>query len=266
VSELARRDVSSSSPAGGGGAASVVPPRAAHGRKLVRTATVELLVVDYDAARPKLDAAVAESGGFTSTAEVRNESNYRVVHLVVRVPSERFDALLERVRPLGRVRHETLATEDVSATYFDADARLRNLRVAEDRLLALVRESRGKLEDLLAVEKELTRVRGDIEALTATLRHLDDQVALSTVDLTVREEVPEVVYAPADVWQPLRELWRNAGAMAGQSLGAVVGALAFVATALIYALPWLLVLGVPAVWWWRRRRARRLAASGPAVP
>lgn len=263
--EMAAAPVASAPPPPAGASAPAPAPlRAEQGRKLIRTATMEVLVVDYDATKPKLVAAVAESGGFTSNAEVRNEDSYRVIHMVVRVPSERFDALIDRVRPLGRVKHETLATLDVSANYFDADARLRNLRVAEDRLLALVRESRGRLEDLLAVEKELTRVRGDIEALTATLRHLDDQVALSTVDLTVREELAEVVDAPDDVWQPLRELWRNAGAMARRSFGATVAALAFVASALIYLVPWLLLVGVPVAWWWRRRRARkRAAAAGP---
>ena len=123
----------------------------------------------------------------------------------------------------------------------DTDARLRNLQRTETRLLELL-DQRGSLEDILAVERELARVRGEIESSTSQMKQLRERVSLATCHVTLREKDREIVHEPDDMWQPVRELARNIGPMFGQSFAAVVVVGAGLVGLFIYALPWLLLL------------------------
>src|SRR4029453_3619467 len=79
--------------------------------------------------------------------------------VIVKVVPENLDRFLQKARNLGELKNQTLGTEDVTKAYFDTDARLRNARRMEERLLQMLDKNTGKVSDLLQVEKELARVR-----------------------------------------------------------------------------------------------------------
>ena len=88
---------------------------------------------------------------------------------------------------LGEVRHNHVGSQDVTEEYFDLEARIRNKREEEKRLLKHLADSTGKLEDILAVEKELSRVRGEAEQMEGRLRYLADRADLTTVTIEANE-------------------------------------------------------------------------------
>ena len=91
----------------------------------------------------------------------------------MRVPPGKMAGLLEKLRVLGTVTSENSTGEDITDEYVDLEARLKTMKASEARLLELLQRQTRKLADVLAVEKELTRVRGDIEAYEARRRNWD---------------------------------------------------------------------------------------------
>lgn len=241
-------------------------PAANVGRKLIRTARLDLLVEDYDIARPAVERILGAVGGVISDAEVSHYGAYRRATVTLRVPAEALERTLLELRAIGKVEHETLGTEDVTRQYVDTDARLRNLTQTETRLRALLDTQTGNLSSILEVEREITRVRGEIEVLTSQIQQLDERIALSTIHLGLREEAPDIVREPDDMWKPVRQLGRNALNILEVSLGALIAFLTAVVVALLYILPWLvpvaLVLALKPSWRrglsgllrWRKRR------------
>jgi hypothetical protein len=236
-------------------------PRAAIGpRQLIRTVSLELEVDDAAAARARAEKALQAVGGFVEGLDSAQYGGVRRVQLTLRAPKDKLDPLLSELRRLGRVQHEAQAVEDVTRKVVDADARLRNLQRTEERLLGLLTSSGSSLSDVLAVERELSRVREEHEVLSAELRALSEQVALSTIKLgLVQDSDPE---PPPSLWSPFRRLARNTGNILGESFGALLGFISGLLGAILYALPWL-PLGLAVVWlgrrllaWRRQRRAR----------
>ncbi len=233
---------------------------AMQGRKLIRTGQLELLVEDFDAARTAIDHHLEVAGGFIAHVEVNRYGNYHNANFTIRMPAAELTATITALSALGKVERESVGTEDITRKYIDTGARLRNLKHTETRMLQLLDSHQGDLKQVLAVERELTRIRGDIEAMSAHLRGLDDRVALATLQLQVREEIAEIVREPDDIWRPMRRLGRNAVAMLESSLAALISAAASLAAAFIYALPWLVPIGLILILKprWRRWLGRRL--------
>jgi hypothetical protein len=140
----------------------------------------------------------------------------------------------------------------VGEEFVDVTARVANARRLEQRLVTLLATRTGKLEDVLAVERELARVREQIERYEGRLRYLSTRVETSTLTVTVHEPVPVVNPNPGTslIGESFRNMWRNFVrfvAVGIEALGVLVP---------------LGLLGWAVAWVWRRRKARRV---GPAA-
>ena len=125
----------------------------------------------------------------------------------------------------------------MSEEFYDVQARLRNKRVEEARLLEVLKDATGKLSEVLEVEKELSRVREEIEQIEGRLRYLTDQTDLSTVTITLREEKNFAPDGPPTVATRLsRALFGSLEAMKETGIGLLV--------LLAGLLPWVVPLGV----------------------
>lgn len=218
-------------------------------RKLVRDAELRVLVENYDHTRRLLDQKLAAAQGYVETATVQHQDgSVSNAELVLRVPADKLDGLLADIGRLGSIQQENLQTRDISEEYYDAQARLTNTRKLEARLLELVSSKTEQLKDLLELERELSRVREQIETIEGRLRLYDSQVALSKVKLTVttnqRFEAPPPTSYSSDL-----------GRVLGESTGALLATLrglSLVAVALLPWLPGLAVLGFLGYWILRR--------------
>ncbi len=158
-------------------------------RKLIRNATVELEIVNFDDAVQKITALAKEERGYVATTESQKQANGKLRgEVVVKVLPENLDRFLQKVRGLGELKNQTLGTEDVTKAYFDTDARLKNARVMEQRLIDMLKTKTGKVSDLLQVEKELARVREEIEKMQGELKYWDSQVQFATVTVSLAEK------------------------------------------------------------------------------
>lgn len=167
-------------------------------RDIIYTAEVTIEVDDVDAALAQINQAVQEAGGWLYGRNVYvAESGDKRATITVRVPSRKFDAVLERLRNLGDLRSENTRAEDVTRQVVDLEARLRNLR-REEEVMAELFKRQGKITDVLQVEKELARVRQQIEQSEAELSYLRESVAYSTITLTLNTK-------PSKIEQKLRE-------------------------------------------------------------
>jgi anti-sigma factor RsiW len=158
-------------------------------RKLVRNATVELEIVSFDDAVQKITAFANEDRGYVATTNSQKQANGKLRgQVIVKVLPENLDRILQKLRGLGELKNQTLGTEDVTKAYFDTDARLKNAHVMEQRLIDMLNTKTGKVSDLLQVEKELGRVREEIEKMQGELKYWDSQVQFATVIISLAEK------------------------------------------------------------------------------
>jgi len=235
-------------------------------RKIIYDAKVDLVVESLNGLESSILDLVKQNGGFLAESDLATQvSTQRTATWRVRVPVDRFDAFVRAVGRLGEVRTSHLGSQDVTEEYFDIEARIRNKQEEEKRLLKHLADSTGKLEDILKVESELSRVRGEIEQMQGRLRFLANRADLSTVTITATElknyTPPEPVTLSAQINTTFfRSL--NALIAFGESLLLVVVAL----------VPWLpvIVLGVFIAFAMRRASLKfeagklpRATSSGP---
>jgi hypothetical protein len=112
----------------------------------------------------------------------------RTLTATLRVPADQLDATLAELKTLGRVESESQSGQDVTAQYVDLQARLANARNTEQRLTDLLRNRTGKLSDVLEVEQEVDRVRGEIEQMEAERKNMSNQVTFATLNATITED------------------------------------------------------------------------------
>jgi hypothetical protein len=234
------------------------------GRKVIRTGRIDLLVASYDEARAKLDALVAANGGYVDATDVnRRAGQASDATIVVRLPKDSFSSVIPKLREIGEVLSESTNANDVTDEYVDVSARLASARTLEKRLLELASDKTGNIDQVLSVERELARVRGEIEGYEGHLRAWNDLIAMSTLTLSVQTKRPEIVAAPAHV--------PTLGERTSRAFGSSLDALREVASAIVVDaiafLPWLL-LAVPGLVLARKflRRFRRRVPEARVVP
>jgi len=165
------------------------PGPAVVNRKLIRNATVDLEVAKFDEAVQKITTFANEDHGYVATTSSEKQENGKLKgEIVVKVIPENLDRFLQKLRSLGELKGQTLGTEDITKNYFDTDSRLKNARIMEQRLVDMLKTKTGKVADLLAVEKELGRVREEIEKMQGDLKFWDSQVQFSTVTISLVEK------------------------------------------------------------------------------
>jgi Domain of unknown function (DUF4349) len=105
--------------------------------------------------------------------------------LVLRIPAGKFFDFLQEVEGYGSVRNRSIHSQDITAKFVDLTMRLNNLIATRDRLTAILAKSK-KVKDTLAVERELSRVTGEIERIKGSLRMLGNLVSFATVTVNFR--------------------------------------------------------------------------------
>lgn len=226
---------------------------------IARTVSLAIVVKDFDAGRASLDAILARHNGYAASLNVSTpQGTARTLQASLRIPAPQLTAALSELKALGRVENETQNGEEVTQQHADLLARLKNSRETEQRLQDVLRTRTGKVKDVLEVEEEIARVRGEIEQMEAEQKTLEHRVDFATIDLKLAEEYKAQLNTPApSVFMQLRNATINGFRNAFESLLALVLFLAESGPSLIL---WLALLGIPAWRLWRRyRRAQTLA-------
>ncbi len=238
-------------------------------RQIIANANISLVVAQTETAMAGVEQIASDLGGYLADVDLSKgrygESEVMRGSLTLRVPSDSLEEALERLQALATdVNYLNVTRQDVTDQYSDLDAQLRNLRATETELLALLTEVRekanAKVEDILAVHRNLMQIRGEIETLQGRKNLLDNQIGFSTLWI---ELIPDSINRPI-----VEEPWSASGPVRS-ALRALVATLQGLLTALIWAViyltPLLLVVLVPLailIWlvrFWVVRRRRNKA-------
>jgi hypothetical protein len=163
-----------------------------------RTVSLSLVTKDFESARRSLDAILVRHNGYAaelSTATPQNAA--RSLGASLRIPAPQLPATLAELKSLGRVEGETQNGEEVTQQHADLLIRLRNSRETEQRLEAILTQRTGKISDVLGVEREIARVRGEIEQMEAEQKNLEHRVDFATINLQLSEEYKAMLDPPA---------------------------------------------------------------------
>ncbi len=246
-------DASAQAPAEG----QATPPA---GSLVARTIRLRIVATDLDAARPLIDRVIRDVGGLVGHVDASSAPGApRFIRATLRVPAARLEEALASLRQLGRVTHESQQADDATEQAVDLDARIANGRITEKRLAELLRNRTGRVADVLEVEREMARVRTEIERLEAQREKLQGRVAYAMLILEAEEERrAKVDLGPI----PLRARLRLA---AVDGLGSAASTAVNAALLLLRAGPAILVwiaLLLPA-WWLLRGTKRRRERAIP---
>jgi hypothetical protein len=164
---------------------------------VIRNGNVSIQVDSLEASIDAVRKMAASLGGYVgNVAMYTGENQVHSATLEVKVPAARFDEAMAGVRPLGKVESSSATAEDVGEEFVDISARIANSKRLEARLIALLSARTRKLKDVLAVERELARVREEIERSEGRVRYLSSRIAMSTITVTVHEKAPLVASQP----------------------------------------------------------------------
>jgi len=174
---------------------------------IISTVNMTIVVDDTDEALSAIRAMIASYEGYFAQSNRWISNDQAYARVTMRVPAAVLDPAMETIAGLAiRVEEQNLVGDDVTEEYVNIQARLRTLQATEEELLALlteVRESRGKAEDILAVHRELTSIRSQIESLQGRSQYLEQMTAMATIHLEIRpKQAPRPVIEKAK-WNPL---------------------------------------------------------------
>ena len=163
-----------------------------------RTVSLSLVTKDFQSSRASLDAILVRHNGYAAELNTATPQNAaRSLEASLRIPAPQLPATLAELKSLGRVEGETQNGEEVTRQHGDLLARLKNSRETEQRLEAILTQRTGKITDVLGVEREIARVRGEIEQMEAEQKNLEHRVDFATVNLRLSEEYKAKLDSPA---------------------------------------------------------------------
>jgi len=225
-------------------------------RSRIVTMDVTIVASDFDASLTQLRASVERAGGYVSDLQSSGSDDGKRARIELRVPADRAQELRGSFGGLGEITNQTEKVEDVTEQRADLDARLTNAKTQEKRLLEIMAGKSGSITDLVESEKELARVRENVERLEAQQRSLVGKVDYATIHVTLQAHA-----VPA--WQTPGKSLVDAGKTGakGAAAVAVYGSMAF----LTLAPTMLPIAGLVFVIYLVARRRRTIAVDPTAA-
>jgi hypothetical protein len=198
------------------------------GAMLIRTGQASVQVDSLEDGINRIRVMAQRTGAIIANTSMQGgKDQVRAASLELRIPSSRFDEAISGLSPIGTLESVNVSVQDVGEEYVDIQARVTNAKRLEQRLIELLANRTGKLSDVMSVERELARVREEIERYEGRLRYLASRASVSTLTVSVHEPLPLVAERPGT--HPIRDAfvqaWRNVVAVTAAiiaSLGVLI--------------------------------------------
>jgi len=218
-----------------------------------RAVDLDVVVSSVVKARTSIDAILARHQGYAADLNETDAIDSHALVASLRIPASQLDSAVAEFKNLGHVNKEEQKGEDVSQQHEDLIARLKNARETEERFRDILEHHTGKMEDILEVEQEIARVRGEIEGMEAEQQALEHRVTYATVELLVVDQS-----APQDAIETPSVRFRHAITTGWHNATSTVfGIILFFAEDGPSILVWLVILCVPGYFMWRRYKRIR---------
>lgn len=216
-------------------------------RKIIYNAGLTLETKDPDGVYAFIMEYMKEQGGYVASARRWVDRDERLhIQMRLRLPAPSLEDALATFGGFGEIVEQSLTGSDVTEQYYDLEARLKNKKSQEERYLEILQGAKS-VDEILQVERELERIRGEIESMEGRFRYLQDQTDLATLNLLCREPsgLGTGIFRPGELFQEIAGVFLNS-----------LRLLVLVVTG---GLPWLLIAGLAlfAVFVGRKKRNRR---------
>lgn len=181
-----------------------VSPSEVPDRLIIKTGSLAMVVSDVSEAIKKIGQYAQDKGGYIVTSNITKDTVSPSGNITLRLPVKEFDNGYSEIKSMGEVKSENTSGQDVTEEYVDLDAQLRNLRASESQFLEIMKRA-SRIEDVLAVQRELTLVRGQIERTEGRMKYLKESASFSTltVYLSTNPSNLPVVDDSGETWKPL---------------------------------------------------------------
>jgi hypothetical protein len=224
-------------------------------RTIIKTGTLLIHVDDVDKALARVQEVVAAHDGELVKVERHRYEDDDSCVVVVRVPAARFDAAIASTRKIGDVVELVVEAEDVTEEYIDLQMRLDNQIKARDRFIQILNTRTGKLEDVVALQREINDTTEEIERLTGKILYLRNRAAMSSIYITLRKPAEETPAAKEEKPSAIDLVL----AALGDAVAGLFGIVLFLVQVAIVAVPLaaaalLALIGGRRLYLWARRR------------
>lgn len=158
-------------------------------RKLIKNGEIEFETNDLNKTKNKVIEGIKKFEGYLSS-DNEYKNSYEVSNtLIIRVPSESFDKLLNEItQGIDKFDRKEINVKDVTSKFLDIEARLKTKKELENRYLEILKKA-NKVTEILEVEKEIGKLRSDIESIEGRLKFLNNQVTISTLEVRIYETI-----------------------------------------------------------------------------
>ncbi|MQG23043.1 MAG: DUF4349 domain-containing protein [SAR202 cluster bacterium] len=157
--------------------------------KIQVNGSLSLEVTNLDSAILNVKNIIAANSGMITSSN-SGYSDQPYININILIPRSEFDSVLEDIKQISSiVNNENIYTNDVTEEYIDIESRLNVMLETEKRFLSLL-ETANKIEEIVQVEKELMRIRGEIDSLTGRIKYLTTTTENSQLNLYMIEEMP----------------------------------------------------------------------------
>jgi len=173
-------------------------------RMIIRTGDVSLVVNDVPAAVEYISGLAEGSGGYVVSSQVWKSGDRLIGNISFRVPADFFNTAIESLQDMAvEVTSESTYSTDVTEEYTDLTAKLQNLNATEAQLLTIL-EKAETVKDILEVQTELSRVRGEIEQTKGRMQYLEKTSAMSLINVNLEQSKLDIQFT-ADKRMGLKE-------------------------------------------------------------
>lgn len=176
-------------------------------RLVIKTGSMSVVVKDVRIGIQKIAEYAEKNGGFVVSSNISQRGNAPYGTIMIRIPSDKFDAGVSEVKTFGEVTSEDTRGEDVTAEFVDLDSQIRNLKATEEQFLAIMKQA-TKIEDILNVQNQLSNIRGQIQVIQGRMNYLQKSADLSSLTITLSTDpsVLPIVEKQGNQWKPWVEV------------------------------------------------------------
>jgi hypothetical protein len=213
-------------------------------RMIIYNGYISLETDDIDGTLNRIRSLAEGYNGYIAGTSRSMIGNQAVADITIRIPQNKFHSVINDIETYGKVLDERTTSDDVTEQYIDLKARLKNLERLEESLTDLLNRT-ATVDEILKVEQELARIRGDIDSLQGQLNYLERNVTMSMIKVTLREPPPPFTPPGMD--------WGETFETAIRGLFAIISGLIIL---IIAVLPLIVIIGIPAYYLQRRKRIK----------
>lgn len=161
-------------------------------RLIIQTANLRMDIEKYDDVYLQITNWVNAAGGYIENESTSYKTNYvdrenlKYGYLTLRIPATGYDSMISQIKSLGNVTYDSANAQDVTKYYRDTASEVENLKVTEERLREIMTDA-VEIKDILAIENELTRIRGQINSYERQLKDWEALADMTTITVELNE-------------------------------------------------------------------------------